>query len=233
VTDRGAGALLADLRRRGVACVVADGRVRVIAAPGTLTDADAAALRDHRTALLALLAGAEDDRSGDASEGSATVQHCNGQAENGPIRVQTEASGTVAVGVATAPLDATVPARAADRGSAPASATVAATPESAVFRVQNGPSEGEPLQCCTVADPSEALCVPACATVAELAETLLTDLARAGWPWPDDGDPDHGPGMPEDQIRAAWEAWARAAERTEDELDGAWQQVDRMRWAAR
>jgi len=73
----------------------------------------------------------------------------------------------------------------------------------------------------------------ALATVAELAETLLGDLARAGWPWPDDGSAACRPDTPEEAIRAAWAAWARAPGRTEDELDGAWQQVDQLRRAAR
>jgi hypothetical protein len=82
-------------------------------------------------------------------------------------------------------------------------------------------------------EPSARSDLLACATVPELAETLLTDLARAGWPWPDDGRGTCGPDAPEDAIRAAWESWALSPERTEDDLDGAWQQVDRIRRAAR
>src|SRR5262249_29693603 len=154
------------------------------------------------TALLALVAGAEGDRIRDASDPPATVQHCNDQAENGPIRVQTEASGTVAAGVAGATPTATVLPGDTNCCSAPAPAAVPATPESGPIRTRNGPLEGQPLQCCTVADPYEVsrIVAPERASVAELAETLLADLARAGWPWPDDGGGACGPDSPDDAI---------------------------------
>ncbi|MBI4506292.1 MAG: hypothetical protein HY691_12220 [Chloroflexi bacterium] len=53
------GALLADLRARGVELVAAGDRLRWRAPAGVLTDVDRATLREHKAALVAVLAAGD------------------------------------------------------------------------------------------------------------------------------------------------------------------------------